>query len=378
MLINELTLRNFRTYTYQKLQFKERINVIEGRNGAGKTSIAEAIYYLSLGRSFRGVEDKETIKHGSTNAVIDANVDEGGLKRNIKIVITQDKKAILINGKSISKLSELSNSVNVILFEPKDVLLFKGLPKERRNFLDIALSKQDSEYLVSITEYNKLLHERNELLKIENLDTNLLNVLTDRLINISYSITQKRAKFVKDINDILIKITRALAGVYTRIEIDYKPFVTPNDDFEINAKKVYEKALENDLKQKATTVGIHREDFSVSLDDKDIATYGSQGENRLVALGLKLSPYFLIKEKEKLYIKLIQGLLHQGNHTQALQQFEKATDILYKELVYIMTDYQVTYRQKYLQSFTKKSHKIFSKTILCQRSLFKSYRNRHW
>ena len=299
MIVKTLSVRNFRNHSYKELEFSNGINVITGMNTAGKTNIVEAIYYLSLARSFRGVDDEDIINRSSEYAEIDSLVVEGSLKRKIHIIITKKGRSVLVNGKKVSKLSDLSKCVNVLLFEPKDVLLFRGTPKERRNFLDINLSKQFPIYLEYISRYEKALRQRNELLKSGNYDQKLLDTVTEMLVKYSGPIIKYRAMYVKDINDILIKITRALTGVKEKIEIHYRPFVSDTSDFDKVALDAYNRALESDLKHKATSIGIHREDISVSLNGKDIGTFGSQGENRLVALALKISPYFMVKDEDK-------------------------------------------------------------------------------
>ena len=206
---------------------------------------------------------------------------------------------MFINGKAISKISELSNCMNVLLFEPKDVLMFRGSPKTRRNFIDINLSKKSQPYLDYINRYNKVLKERNDLLKSDKVDPVLLETTTEMLVKLSGPIVSYRQMYVKDINDILIKITRALTGVNGKLEINYKPFIDYNEDFQKNALEAFKRAEERDLHQKATSIGVHREDFSISLNGRDIGQFGSQGENRIVALALKLSPYFLIDDKDK-------------------------------------------------------------------------------
>ena len=168
MFVKSLSVRNFRNHTYKDLEFSPGLNLISGVNASGKTNIVEAIYYLSLARSFRGVDDEDIIYRSSEYAEIDSLVVEGSLKRKIHIIITKKGRSVLVNGKKVSKLSDLSKCVNVLLFEPKDVLLFRGTPKERRNFLDINLSKQFPIYLEYISRYEKALRQRNELLKSGN------------------------------------------------------------------------------------------------------------------------------------------------------------------------------------------------------------------
>ena len=319
MQIKNISLKNFRNHSYRNFDFSNNLNVITGENAVGKTNIVEAIYYLSLGRSFRANEDSELIKRNHERAEINATILEGELTRKIKINITKNGRAILINGKNISKLSELSKCVNVILFQPKDVMLFSGPPRDRRNFLDISISKKSAMYLDYITRYDKVLKERNDLLKSDKVDQTLLDVTTEMLVKLSGSIISYRQMYVKDINDILNKITRALTGEENQLEIIYKPFIENSVDFQSKALEAFKKAEEGDLRRKVTSIGVHREDFSVNLNGRDIGEYGSQGENRLAALALKLSPYFLIEDRDKRPIIVLDDVMSELDQNNRLR-----------------------------------------------------------
>ena len=325
MIIKSLTIKNFRNHNYLTYDFQKGLNVLTGPNGVGKTNVVEAIYYLSLARSFRLNEDEGLIEKGKEKAEISATIDEGGIKRKIHIVIGKDVKQIQINAKPIAKLSELAKVTNIILFEPKDVMLFRGLPKNRRNFLDISLSKQSQPYMEYISRYEKVLKERNELLKQDKIDQVLLDTTTEMLVKLSGPIVSYRQMYVKDINDILIKITRALTGAQGKIEIIYRPFVPYDENFNNNALEAFNKAKESDLHRKVTSIGVHREDFSVLLNGRDIGEFGSQGENRMVALALKLSPYFLIEDKDKRPVVVLDDVMSELDqaHRQRLITFLK-------------------------------------------------------
>ena len=314
MQIKNLSLKNFRNHTKAYFDFSNNLNVLTGPNAVGKTNIVEAIYYLSLGRSFRANEDIELIKKNQDKAEISATITEGELTRKIKVNITRSGRTITMNGKSIAKLSELAKCVNVILFQPKDVMLFSGPPRDRRNFLDISISKKSAIYLDYISRYEKVLKERNDLLKSEKVDQTLLDVTTELLVKLSGSIISYRQMYVKDINDILNKITRALTGKDEKFELKYYPFVNYDAEFTDNAKKAFKRAEESDFKHKQTSIGVHREDISISLNGRDIAIFGSQGENRIAAIALKLSPYFLIEDKDKKPIVVLDDVMSELDH----------------------------------------------------------------
>ena len=348
MIIKKLSLTNYRNYTQKSFEFKKGINILLGENGVGKTNVVEAIYYLSIPRSFRGVEDIDLIKKGESYGNIESTIEIGELKRNIEVTFTKTGREIKLNNKPVKKLSDLTKTTNIILFEPKDVLLFKGSPKERRDFLNISLSKYKISYLDAITKYNKTLKERNDVLKSDVIDQTLLDTTTEMLIKTAAPIVEFRMKYLKDINDILNKITRALTGVCEDVKINYHPYVPFDEKYEENAKKAFKKALEADLKYKATSIGVHREDFSIDLFGRDIATFGSQGENRLVALALKLSPYFLIEDKDKRPIVVLDDVMseldlnHQENLIKFLRKLEQVFITATKLVIVGASHYEIT------------------------------------
>lgn len=299
MRISSLRIHNFRNYENLRLQFGEGLHLIEGQNGSGKTNLAEAIHYLSLTRTWRSGEEKDLIKDGEKEAYLEAEIQEGKFHREIRVELAKESKKVWINGKPIRKLSELSSCVNVIVFSPMDVPLFSGSPGERRNFLDVALSKKYPEYLSLISAYSKLLRERNAALKAMEVDKSLIEVLTDQMIEVSEKIVSYRSAYALGINALLPGLLSKLRGEETSCLISYHPFVKEGDSFKERAKKAYEASLESDLLHRSTSVGPHREDFSLLFEGKDVATHGSQGENRLAVLALKLAPYFLIEEEDK-------------------------------------------------------------------------------
>ena len=352
MIVKTLTLKNFRNHDFVSFDFTSGINTITGPNAAGKTNIVEAIYYLSLARSFKTTEVGDLVKRGHDKAEIYAVVSEGILNRKIRILLSNAGKQVFINDKPISKLSELSNCMNAVLFEPKDVLLFRGSPKARRSFLDINLSKKSQPYLDYITRYNKVLKDRNELLKGDNIDPVLLETTTEMLVKLSGPIVSYRQMYVKDINDILNKITRALTGEEGKLEVIYKPFVEYDQDFQKEALNAFKRAESGDLRKKITSIGIHREDFSISLNGRDIGQFGSQGENRIVALALKLSPYFLIEDKDKRPVVVLDDVMseldltHRQKLITFLKKFEQVFITATKLEVEGSSQYQIKKKKK--------------------------------
>ncbi len=323
MIIKKIVLRNYRNYTNLSLTFSPKLNIIVGDNGVGKTNIVEAIQFLSLARSFRTRETNDLIRENCQFGTIEAKVIENEIEKDILAILTPNSKKITCNGKQIKRLSELSELVNVVVFEPKDSLMFNDSPLVRRNYLDVNLSKKSTIYLNHLMKYEALLKERNKTLKLETIDMNVLDVLTDQIIDISKEIATYRAKYIEDLNNIVSKIIAQIKGQKEEAFIRYQPFVIPDENFVKNAKKKYQDSLENDIKHKVTNVGIHREDYQMFLNGNDIASFGSQGENRLAVIALKIAPYFLIEDRAKRPIIVLDDVMSEldANHKTKLIEF---------------------------------------------------------
>ncbi|MCR5078645.1 MAG: DNA replication and repair protein RecF [Bacilli bacterium] len=298
MILTRIALKDFRGYERLDLSFEKGLTVIEGENGAGKTNLAEAIYYLSFAKSWRSDADK-LIRDGKDAAYIEADITEGILKRRIEFEIKPDSKKVSINGKQATKMSELSKLTNIVLFTPRDVTLFTGSPSERRNFLDSSLSKQTLDYYFLHNRYEKLLKGRNALLKGGNPDRNLLEVMSEQMMAVALPLVRYRSMYVSSINGVLPTLIEKLTGEKGDCRLIYKPFARPDDSFLASTKKLFQDALESDLRRGFTQNGPHREDIKMVYKGKDLADYGSQGENRVCALATKLAPYFLVSGEGK-------------------------------------------------------------------------------
>ena len=325
MILKHLELRNFRSYESLSIDFDPAINEIVGSNGVGKSNLAEAIHYLSLARSWRTSDDSLLIQDGKAEASIIANIEEGPLHREVEIDLSKGKKRILVNGKPVRRLSELSRLTNVIVFSPSNVPLFLGSPGERRGFLDLSISKQSLDYFTLIGRYDKLLKERNAALKAAQIDTRLVGVLTEQMIEVSYPLIKLRALYIAELNRVLPDILSKLKGPGNAAELVYRPFVKADENFTENARNAFSRAKESDYRQRTTSVGPHREDFSLLLNGKDIADYGSQGENRIAVLSLKMAPYLLIEDEGRKPILVLDDVYSEldSDHAERLGEYLK-------------------------------------------------------
>jgi DNA replication and repair protein RecF len=356
MKVERIQLRQFRNYRQLDVSFTDGINVLVGKNGVGKTNLVEAIDYLSLARSFRTPHDTLLIEKGQPFASIQAWILEDQVKRQLGIVITPEGKQISLNQKPLTKVSELTEYINVILFEPRDVLLFDDAPKVRRQFLDMTLSKHSKSYLELITLYEKLLKQRNQLLKLNKIDAAHLAVITEQMVDLSIPIVKARFQYITDLGELIGKVVKQIKGNHVSVTLQYVPYFSFKGDWKTNALAAFKELESNDIKKKTTQTGIHREDFEVKFQQYDIAEYGSQGENRLIALALKLTPYFLIKDQDKRPIIILDDVLSElDKKTQSLllefltklgQVFITTTYYPYRVgTIYDINDHQVIRRK---------------------------------
>ena len=323
MIIKSLTLRNFRNYDYAKVDFDPKLNVIVGDNAAGKTNLVEAIYFLSLARSFRTSETSDLIKNKRQFSEIEALVEQDTINKDIVALMTSSSKKFVCNDKPIRKLSDLSKLINVIVFEPKDTLMFSDSPLVRRNFLDINLSKKSPIYLENLMVFEKLLRERNAILKNDIVDKIQLKVVTDQIIDVEETICKYRAAYVNEINNILSKLITKLKGENQTAQLVYMPFMKIDDKFKLCCARAYDNNIESDVKHRMTQLGIHREDIKMILNGKDISEQGSQGENRIAVIALKVAPYFLIEDKAQKPIVILDDVMSEldDDHKKRLLTF---------------------------------------------------------
>ena len=296
-MIKSIELNNFRKFDEIKLNTESKIVILSGVNAVGKTSVLEAIYLISTSKSHRTNEIKDVIKENKDYSLIKLNSD-----KRFKLVLSKDGKKSFINEREYSKLSDFIGNLNVLMFSPLDIEIINGLKGTRRRFLDIEISLLDKLYLIEITAYRKLLKERNELLKIYNEENKImLNVLTEQLIEKIQLISSKRIEFINKLNKELINITSKLEC--EKIELNYLPTYDLSD-----ISKSFINKLNYDILTKTTNLGIHRDDFEIKLNDKNIQTFGSEGQMRNTILAIKLAIMELYKKENKEIILLLDDV----------------------------------------------------------------------
>lgn len=299
MRIDRLKLTNFRNYSDLDVGFSDGVNFLYGRNASGKTNIVEAIAYLSLGKSFRTNEDSALIRWNEAFARIEANYFRKGT-HTLRAVVGEKGKSFELDGIRLEKLSSLSGELIALTFIPEDVSLLKDSPSVRRKFLNISLAHLYRRYIRELGGYKKILKDRNAHLKSETVDPSLLDVFDEQLAAHAYRISSDRRKLLKTLEEEIQEIYGTLTEEKRKIEIRYLcdfPDIPEQGAFLEEAKRMYRNEREGDLKRKMTNAGIHRDDFEIRLDGKNAAEYASQGQNRLLALSLKLAYGEIVKKQ---------------------------------------------------------------------------------
>lgn len=296
MYIKSLELKNYRNYNDLSIEFEKGTNILYGNNAQGKTNILEAIYVASTTKSHRGSKDREIINFDKDEAHVKITVIKKDVPVRIDIHLKKNKsKGIAINGIPIKKASELFGILNVVFFSPEDLNIIKNGPAERRRFVDLELCQLDKIYVHNLVNYNKILNNRNKLLRDLGFcyDKELLATLDIwdmQLADYGAKIITRRNQFIDEINEIIYGIHRNITNGKEELVIKYEPNITGNNIYDELVR-----SRDKDLKLKTTSVGPHRDDISFLNKKIDIRKYGSQGQQRTAALSLKLSEIELVK-----------------------------------------------------------------------------------
>lgn len=294
MYIESLELKNYRNYEYLCIEFDSGINILYGDNAQGKTNVLEAAYLCGTTKSHRGSKDKEMIRFDQEESHIRMMVNKDGVSHKIDMHLKKHKsKGIAIDGIPIKKASQLFGIINMVFFSPEDLNIIKNGPSERRRFLDLELCQLYRIYLQDLTDYNKVLNQRNKLLKDMGYSPGLedtLDIWDMQVCKYGRKIILLRKQFIRELNEIIAGIHSNLTGGKEKIVLEYEPNVEERE-FEERLSQ----ARERDMKLKMTSVGPHRDDFCVRVNGIDIRKYGSQGQQRTAALSLKLSEIQLVR-----------------------------------------------------------------------------------
>lgn len=307
-----MRLINYRNYNSLYIEFNRGTNIIIGKNAQGKTNLLEAIYTCATGRSFRTSRDREIINFIKSEAYIGANINIGQYEKFIEIKMERDRsKRIRVNKTELKNYKELYSGLNVVSFTPEDLVLVKGGPGERRSFLDTEIAQIKPVYGYNISRYNKVLFQRNNLLRTNRLQGNihsLLEIFDLQLGKIGTDIILERNKYINELSLLSNSTHKNITLNNEDLKLKYISNIEIMDN-RIEMEKNYVDKLKanvnRDMELTSTQLGPHRDDISITIDNKDLKTYGSQGQQRTVVLSIKLAEVELIKKQRGVYPVLL-------------------------------------------------------------------------
>ena len=295
MIVTKIELSNFRNYDSLSLELDDKTNILYGKNAQGKTNVLEAIYLCSTTKSHRSSKDAELIKFENNEGHIKLFINKKGREYRIDIHLRKNKsKGIAINGIPIKKASELFGIFNVIFFSPEDLDIIKNGPAERRRFVDMELCQLDKVYLHHLANYNRIVVQRNKLLKDLSFRPELkdtLDIWDIQMAEYGKKIIESRNAFIESLGEIIRGIHEKLSGGKEELTLSYEKHV--------GAEELYDaitRSRDRDIRMKTSNVGPHRDDLMFAIGGVDIRKFGSQGQQRTAALSLKLSEIELVKQ----------------------------------------------------------------------------------
>lgn len=295
MKIQSLSISNFRNYQNLKIDFDDKVNIFIGKNAQGKTNLLESIYYCCIGKSFKSSKDKELIKWGEEKGFIKLVANKKYRDTQVEVRFSNSqKKEIKINGLPIRKIGDLIGEINIVFFSPQELKLVRESPDERRRFMDIDISQNNKRYFYQLGRYEKVLANRNKLLKNStSIDVvkETIDIWDRALITSAKLIAFERQKFVEQILPYAQKAHSYISGGKEELNLKYVCGcgIVLDENFEKNFEKLLRKNLEKDFKLGYTSLGIHRDDIDIFLNDVEVKSFGSQGQQRTVGLALKLA-----------------------------------------------------------------------------------------
>lgn len=301
MEITNLKLVNYRNYNQININFSKNINIIYGNNGTGKSNLIEAIYLLSLTKSFRTLDDKNLIKKGNNTALVKGIID------NIVyfIELSTTMKKTFINNKKINKIGDYISKVNIVLFNPLDTKILTDSPSVRRKMLNIEISQINKDYINLLSNYNRVLKHRNAYLKQLFLNGNssldYLNILTTKLIDLGIELYNIRSNYIEQINNNLSDIYKKIFD-YGELKIKYITNFNKNKE---DILKLFQKNYKKEISYGKTIFGVHHDDIEFVLDDYNIKEYGSVGQQKNSIISFKLAELPIIKKINGTYPILI-------------------------------------------------------------------------
>ena len=301
MHIKKLELKNFRNYKDLSVDFDDKVNIVVGKNAQGKTNLIEAVCLSSIGRSFRTSHDADMIMFGEDRASVKVEASKEYIDTKVEISINrQSKKQIKKDGSRIGKTSQLLNNIIIVVFSPEDLRIVKDEPEKRRRFIDSQLAQIKPAYYSCLENYKKTLLQRNAYLKEEKPDPSILDIWDMQLVKYGAELMQLRKEFIDKIDRFSGEIHKKITDGKERLIIKYDPnidYISGKKEQEAMIEDVLFSSRENDIRQRTTTRGPHKDDMQFYVNEINARKFASQGQQRTCALSLKLAELDLIKEE---------------------------------------------------------------------------------
>ena len=300
MYFKELELKNFRNYDHQSVKFHEKVNIIIGNNAQGKTNLLESLFVTSLGKSFRTNNDGDMILFGKDAAKVKAVSVRDDWDITVELTFFSGRKEIRIDGDKKKKNIELLENNYIVIFSPEDLKIVKDEPEKRRRFIDREICQLKPVYYRNLVRYKKILSHRNALLKQERIDENSLFIWNDELVEYGSRVMMDRLDFINKLNIISKEIHKNITAGNEELNLYYGADIDIKETLD-DQKRVFSDKLSSrrglDLTRRTTTCGPHKDDLKIFINDIDIRSFGSQGQQRTAALSLKLAELNLIFEE---------------------------------------------------------------------------------
>lgn len=298
MYIKNIELKDFRNYEYLNTSFNENVNIFIGNNAQGKTNLLEGIYLNAMARSFKTSKDRELIRFGEEFCKIKTCAFFDNDEHITEIVINKEgKKGVKLDGVKIRKTSELLERIFIIIFSPEDLKIVKDEPEKRRRFIDRELCQIKPGYFNDLSNYKRVLKQRNTYLKEMQIDSSVLDIWDHELARYGSRVISRRSEFIERIDDISRDIHTKISGGRELLSLKYEASVEKCEDTESYFYDFLISSRDEDIRNRNTGKGPHKDDIKISADGVDLRKFGSQGQQRTAALSLKLSEIKLIEDE---------------------------------------------------------------------------------
>ena len=354
-ILEKIVISDFRNIILQELEFSPNVNCVSGNNGEGKTNLLDAIYYLSMTKSAFALSDKFNFRHGTEEFSLSGLYRmENGLSSRFSVKMTsKGEKKMKRDEKQYGKVSEHIGVLPVVMVSPSDISMVSESGEERRRFVNAVLSQMDREYMTSLQQYNRLLLQRNKMLKEQDVDRGLLEVIDMRMSAFAEPVFQARKKFVEELTPIVQEYYKALSGDSEQVNIEYDSELS-----KASLEQILAASYDKDRALKYTSAGIQRDDFLFKMNGHPIRRYGSQGQQKSFVVAIKLAQFdFNYKKIGHKPILLLDDIFDKLDDNRVSQLVKLVGNDHFGQVFITDTQRQ---RIKLLMDNTIVNHKIFN------------------